>query len=265
MIRAAVTGACGRMGTLIIQNILSSGGMELSAAFDITNIGLDVGEATGSGRLGVPVSDPGDMETVIKETNTQVVIDFTIAAAAAGNVVSAANAGANLVVGTTGFSEEQLAGMHKAIEDNEVSAVISPNFAVGVNIFWELLKEAAGYLDGFDVEIIEAHHNKKKDAPSGTAVKAAQVVNEVLGGREYVYGRQGLAPRGDEIGIHAVRGGDVVGDHTVMFFGDGERIEVKHQAHSRQAFAGGAVRAALWVMEQGAGVYGMADVLGLNK
>ncbi len=265
MIRTAVTGACGRMGTLIIQNILDSGDMELSAAFDITNIGMDVGEAIGTGHLGVPVSDPADIQTVIKETGTQVVIDFTIAAAAAGNVVRAANAGANLVVGTTGFSEEQTRQMHQAIRDNGVAAVISPNFAVGVNIFWELLKEAAGSLDGFDVEIIEAHHNKKKDAPSGTAVKAAQVISEVLGGREYVYGRQGLAPRGDEIGIHAVRGGDVVGDHTVMFFGDGERIEVRHQAHSRQAFAGGAVRAAHWVMEQEAGVYGMADVLGLGK
>jgi 4-hydroxy-tetrahydrodipicolinate reductase len=265
MIRTAVTGACGRMGTLIIQNILDSGDMELSAAFDIANTGMDVGEAIGTGRLDVPVSDPADMQTVIKDTDTQVVIDFTIAVAAVGNVVKAANAGANLVVGTTGFSEEQMQKMHQAIRDNEVAAVISPNFAVGVNIFWELLKEAAGSLDGFDVEIIEAHHNKKKDAPSGTAVKAAQVISDVLGGREYVYGRQGIAPRGNEIGIHAVRGGDVVGDHTVLFFGDGERIEIRHQAHSRQAFAGGAVRAAQWIMEQGAGVYGMADILGLGK
>ncbi|MCD4798974.1 MAG: 4-hydroxy-tetrahydrodipicolinate reductase, partial [Methanosarcinales archaeon] len=211
MLSTAVTGACGRMGTLIIQNILDSGDMELSAAFDITNIGMDVGEAIGTRHLGVPVSDPADMETVIKDTGTQVVIDFTIAMAATGNVVSAANAGANLVVGTTGFSEEQTRQMHQAISDNGVAAVISSNFAVGVNIFWELLKEAAGSLDGFDVEIIEVHHNQKKDAPSGTAVKAAQVISDVLGGREYVYGRQGLAPRGDEIGIHAVRGGDVVG------------------------------------------------------
>ncbi len=265
MIRAAVTGACGRMGTLIIQNILAAQDMELSAAFDITKTGMDVGEAIGSGQLGVPVSNPDDMKNVIRDTGTQVVIDFTIAVAAAGNVVRAANAGANLVVGTTGFSEEQMQQMQQAISENGVAAVISPNFAVGVNIFWELLKEAAGKLDGFDVEIMEVHHNMKKDAPSGTAVKAAEVINDMLGGRDYVYGRQGIAPRGDEIGIHAVRGGDVVGDHTVMFFGDGERIEIRHQAHSRQAFAGGAVRAAGWVMEQSAGVYGMADVLGLGK
>jgi 4-hydroxy-tetrahydrodipicolinate reductase len=264
MIRAAVTGVCGRMGALIVNNILSSENMELSAGFDITNIGMDVGEVIGTGNLGVPVSDPTDMESVIRESGTQVVIDFTIAAAAAENVVKAANAGSNLVVGTTGFSDEQIERMHEAISDNKVSAVISPNFAVGVNIFWELLEEAAQHLEGFDVEIIEAHHNMKKDAPSGTAVKAAQVINKVLGGREYVYGRQGLAPRGDEIGIHAIRGGDVVGDHTVMFFGDGERIEIRHQAHSRQAFAGGAVRAARWVMEQPPGVYGMDDVLGLK-
>ncbi|MDF1532682.1 MAG: 4-hydroxy-tetrahydrodipicolinate reductase [ANME-2 cluster archaeon] len=265
MIRAAVTGACGRMGTLIIQNILAAQDIELSAAFDITNLGMDVGEAVGSGQMGVPVSNPDDMENVIKDSLTQVVIDFTIATASAGNVVRATNAGANLVVGTTGFNEEQMRQMRHAISDNGVAAVISPNFAVGVNIFWELLREAAGKLEGFDVEIMEVHHNKKKDAPSGTAVKAAQVINDVLGGREYVYGRKGIAPRGDEIGIHAVRGGDVVGDHTVMFFGDGERIEVRHQAHSRQAFAGGAIRAAMWVMGQPPGVYGMADVLGLGK
>lgn len=264
MIRAAVTGACGRMGTLIIRNILAKHDMELSAAFDIANIGMDVGEAIGSGQLGVPVSDPDNMEKVIRDSRTQIVIDFTVAAASAVNVVRAANAGANLVVGTTGFNEAQMRQMRQAINDNGVAAVISPNFAVGVNIFWELLKEAAGKLDGFDVEIMEVHHNKKKDAPSGTAMKAAQVINDMLGGREYVYGRQGIAPRSDEIGIHAVRGGDVVGDHTVMFFGDGERIEVRHQAHSRQAFAGGAVRAAGWVMVQPAGVYGMADVLGLG-
>lgn len=253
------------MGALIVNNILSSENMELSAGFDITNIGMDVGEVIGTGNLGVPVSGPDDMESVIRDSGTQVVIDFTIAAAAAENVVKAASAGSDLVMGTTGFSDEQVERMHVAIADNKVSAVISPNFAVGVNIFWELLEEAARHLEGFDVEIIEIHHNMKKDAPSGTAVKAAQVINKVLGGREYVYGRQGLAPRGDEIGIHAIRGGDVVGDHTVLFFGDGERIEIRHQAHSRQAFAGGAVRAARWLMDQPPGVYGMDDVLGLKS
>lgn len=263
MIHAAVTGVCGRMGALIATNIVHSGDLKLTAGFDIINVGMDVGEVTGTGHLGVPVSDPTDMGPVIKDTGTRVVIDFTIAAAAAENVVKAAYSGSNLVVGTTGFSDDQIEEMHAAIADNKVSAVISPNFAVGVNIFWELLVEAARHLDGFDVEIIETHHNQKKDAPSGTAVKAAQVINEVLGAREYVYGRHGLAPRRDEIGIHAVRGGDVVGDHAVLFLGDGERIEIRHQAHSRQAFAGGAVRAARWVMDQPPGVYGMADVLGL--
>jgi 4-hydroxy-tetrahydrodipicolinate reductase len=264
MIRTAVTGACGRMGTLIINNILHSNDMEFVGAIDIANVGMDVGEIIGTGHLDVPVSHPGDIGALIKNTGIQVVIDFTIAAAATENVVHAANTGANLVIGTTGFSDDQLARMHKAIQDNQVAAVISPNFAVGVNIFWTLLEEAARYLDGFDVEIIEAHHNMKKDAPSGTALRAADVINNVLGGRKYVYGRQGLAPRGDEIGIHALRGGDVVGDHTVLFFGDGERIEIRHQAHSRQAFAGGAVRAARWIVKQPPGIYGMADVLGLS-
>jgi 4-hydroxy-tetrahydrodipicolinate reductase len=262
MIKAAVTGACGRMGTLIIDNIMAANDIELTAAFDIIHIGTDVGEVTRLGNFGIPVSDPSDMISVIKKTNTNVVIDFTIALAAVENITRAADAGANLVVGTTGFDDDQMSIMHQVIHDEKVSAVISPNFSVGVNIFWRLLKEAAGSLDGFDIEIIEVHHNKKMDAPSGTAVKAAEVINNVIGDRELIYGRRGLLPRKDEIGIHALRGGDVVGDHTVMFLGDGERVEIRHQAHSRQAFAGGALRAARWIMNQPPGIYGMADVLG---
>ncbi|MDL5502021.1 MAG: 4-hydroxy-tetrahydrodipicolinate reductase, partial [Candidatus Methanoperedens sp.] len=138
------------------------------------------------------------------------------------------------------------------------------NFSIGVNVFWGLLAEAAKRLDDYDIEIIEAHHNQKKDAPSGTAMKAAEVISNTLGGKELVYGRHGIAPRHKEIGIHAVRGGDIVGDHTVLFAGDGERIEIKHQAHSRQAFAKGAVTAALWVSKAQPGIYEMADVLGIK-
>ncbi|MCD4845588.1 MAG: 4-hydroxy-tetrahydrodipicolinate reductase [Methanosarcinales archaeon] len=263
MIRVAVTGACGKMGILLIDNILSANDLELVAAFDIVNIGDDVGDVNRFEHLDILISDPADMVSVIENTNTDVVIDFTIAAASAENIIKVAKAGANLVVGTTGFTEDQITMIHRTIKDKKISAIISPNFAVGVNVFWKLLEEAAGYLGDFDIEIIEAHHNQKKDAPSGTAVKAAEVINKVVGGRDLIYGRQGLSPRGDEIGIHAIRGGDVVGDHTVLFFGDGERVEIRHQAHSRQAFAGGAINTLRWLMSQPPGIYSMADFLNL--
>jgi len=264
MIKIAVTGACGRMGGLIIENVLKSDNQELVSAIDITNIGKDIGEIKGFGKLGVPVDDANDIASALEKSKPDVLIDFTIANASVKNVVEGANHKINLVVGTTGFTREQRAVMESAIKENSVSAVISPNYSIGVNVFWGLIAEAAKRLDDFDVEIMEVHHNQKKDAPSGTAVKAAEIISKTLGGKEYVYGRQGLAPRGKEIGIHAVRGGDIVGDHTVLFAGDGERIEIKHQAHSRQAFAKGAVKAAGWVAGVKSGIYDMRDVLGIE-
>ncbi|WP_292462034.1 4-hydroxy-tetrahydrodipicolinate reductase [Methanolobus sp.] len=263
MINIAITGASGKMGKLILSNILKTEGVRLSAAFDLVNIGEDVGETAQLGSLNVPISDVKDIESVLKSSDTDVLVDFTIAGATVVNAPKAAACGVNLVIGTTGFTAEQKATIEDAILKNNVAGIISPNYAVGVNVFFRILKEAARYLGEMDVEIIEAHHNQKKDAPSGTAKKAAEVISEALGGKEYVYGREGLAPRGREIGIHAVRGGDIVGDHTVLFAGDGERIEIKHQAHSRQAFAGGAVKAAVWIARANPGIYTMEDILGL--
>lgn len=264
MIKVAVTGACGRMGMLIIENILKSGDMKLVTAIDVTNTGKDIGEVMRQGKLDVRVGDAKDIDNILEKSKPDVLIDFTIAEAAVKNVTASARKKVNLVVGTTGFTQEQRKLMEDAIKSNGVAAVIAPNFSIGVNVFWGLLAEAAKRLSDFDIEIIEAHHNQKKDAPSGTAVKAAEVISKTLGGKELVYGRQGISPRKKEIGIHAVRGGDIVGDHTVLFAGDGERIEIKHQAHSRQAFAKGAVKAAEWVCSARPGVYEMADVLGIK-
>lgn len=264
MIKIAVTGACGKMGGLIIENLLKSGDLKLVSAIDVTNIGKDIGEVMRTAKLDIPVTDANDIENVLKRSKPDVLIDFTIAQAAVKNVTACAGNKVNLVVGTTGFTPQQRATIDKAIKENDIAAVITPNFSIGVNVFWGLLAEAAKRLGDYDIEIIEAHHNQKKDAPSGTAVKAAEIISNTLGGKELVYGRQGLAPRKKEIGIHAVRGGDIVGDHTVLFAGDGERIEIKHQAHSRQAFAKGAVRAALWVSKAKPGIYEMADVLGIK-
>ncbi len=264
MIKIAVTGACGRMGGLIIENILKSRDLKLVCALDVTNIGKDIGEVMRTGKLNVPVDDANKIDAALDRSKPDVLIDFTIAGAAVKNVIASAGKKVNLVVGTTGFTPEQKALMEKAIKENGVAAVISPNFSIGVNVFWGLLAEAAKRLSDYDIEIIEAHHNQKKDAPSGTAVKAAEVISKTLGGKELVYGRHGLSPRKQEIGIHAVRGGDIVGDHTVLFAGDGERIEIKHQAHSRQAFARGAVTAAAWVSSAKPGIYEMKDVLGIK-
>lgn len=264
MIRIAVTGACGRMGRLIIDNILNSDDLELASAIDITSIGKDIGEVMGIGKLNVMVDNAKDINTVLGRSKPHVLIDFTTAETAVDNIVAAARNKIKPVVGTTGFTGEQRALMESVVRENNIAAVISPNFSIGVNVFWGLIAEAARRLDGYDIEIIEAHHNQKKDAPSGTANKAAEIISAVLGGRDCIYGRHGLAPRGMEIGIHAVRGGDIVGDHTVLFAGDGERIEIKHQAHSRQAFAKGAVRAARWVSGASPGIYEMKDVLGIK-
>ena len=246
------------MGTLVIQEASRIEGMELVAGLD----------AVGAGKPlpgGVLVKDASQLEQVLKETRPDVLIDFTIAKAAVKNVCTAASLGVDLVVGTTGISSEQHSEMREAIEGN-VAAVITPNFSVGVNLFWKLVADAAAALKGydFDIEIIEAHHNQKKDAPSGTALATLEAIRRARGESdlsEVVYGRNGIMPRGKEIGVHAVRAGDIVGDHTVLLAGPGERLEIRHQAHSRAAFASGAVRAATWVVGRKPGIYGMADVL----
>lgn len=263
MTRVALVGACGRMGSLIIRRVLATEGMEVSAAFDLVNIGKDIGEVVGVGKLDVPVSDSKDLAAVLKESKTDVLVDFTIAAATAVNAPIAAEAGVNLIIGTTGLSAEQKTNITEAVIKNNVAAVISSNYSIGVGVFFKLIRDATRYLgEDYDVEILEAHHNQKKDAPSGTAVTAAEIISKELGGREYAYGREGICPRGKEIGIHAIRGGDIVGDHTVMYIGNSERIEIRHQAHSREIFVGGAVLAAGWVVNQKKGVvYEMADVL----
>lgn len=253
MTRIAITGAFGRMGALIIQEAAKIKDMRLVAGLDVAGIGNALPG-------GIIVRDATELEAALKECNADVLIDFTIANAAVNNVCTAASLGIDLVVGTTGFSEQQHSQMKKAIEGH-VAAVITPNFSLGVNIFWKLVADAAAALKDYDIEIIEAHHNQKKDAPSGTALATVQAIKRALGEKEIVYGRKGVMPRGREIGVHAVRGGDIVGDHTVLFAGSGERLEIKHQAHSRTSFASGAVRAAEWVVGKEPGIYSMADVL----
>ncbi len=231
MIKVAVSGASGRMGRLILDRIAREEGMEAVAGFDI---------------VGDDVIPPERMAETLKERNVDVLIDFTVADAAVLNAITAARCGVNLVIGTTGFSEEDLSKMRSEIM-GRVAAVISPNFSVGVNLLWRLIRDAAEVLEGYDIAIIEAHHRTKRDAPSGTALRAAKVLEQA--------GRR-------DVEIHAIRGGDIVGDHTVVFAGTGERLEITHRAQSRDAFVNGVIRAVRWIQGKPSGVYSMDDVMG---
>ena len=256
MTRIAVTGALGKMGTMVIQETSKATDMQLVAGFDVIGVGKPL-------MGGVQVTDAVELKSKLAETKPDVLIDFTVAAASVENVCTAAGLGIDLVVGTTGFSPDQHSRMRSAIMGN-VAAVITPNFSIGVNLFWKLVSEAAKALKDYDIEIIEAHHNQKKDAPSGTALAIVEVIKNAVGDVNVVHGREGMGLRGKEIGVHAVRGGDIVGDHTVLFAGSGERLEIKHQAHSRTALASGAAKAAQWVVNKEPGIYSMADVLELR-
>ncbi|MDX1434231.1 MAG: 4-hydroxy-tetrahydrodipicolinate reductase [Gammaproteobacteria bacterium] len=265
-VRIAVAGAGGRMGRAIAGAARESDGVRLAAALEAPGspfLGQDVGLLAGIGAIGVEIGDSlqalGDQFDVL--------VDFTVADAAVANVRACRECGKRAVIGTTGFSAEQRA---RIAEDAEhVALVLAPNMSVGVNVCFELLEIAARALgDSVDVEIIEAHHRHKVDAPSGTAVRMGEIVAGALG-RDLaecaVYGREGHTGERDRatIGFETVRAGDIVGEHTVMFAGTGERVEITHRASSRLNFAHGALRAARWVVGRDAGLYDMRDVLGL--
>lgn len=253
MTRIAVAGALGRMGTNIGRLVDEAPDLELVG-------GVDLMEGLFFGKTVVPSAR---LDAFLKEKKPDVLIDFTVAAAAVENIKAAAANNVALVVGTTGFSPEQRDVIRGAVEGN-VPAVISSNFSVGVNIFWKLVREAARQLGDYDIEVTEAHHRHKKDAPSGTAKTILEILDQELGNREKVYGRVGDALRKEgEIGVHAVRGGDIVGDHSVLFAGNYECIEVSHRAYDRAVFAQGAVRAARWVAGKEPRIYSMQEVLGL--
>ena len=267
MIRIAVTGAAGRMGKTLIEAIASHPDTELTAALerpDSSLVGADAGELAGIGRNGVTVA--GDLAAVINDFD--VLIDFTIPAASAANARLCAEHGKKLVLGTTGFNDEQKAVIAAVTERTAVCQ--ASNFSTGVNLCFKLLDMAARVLgDDVDIEIYEAHHRHKIDAPSGTALSMGEVVANALGRdlqQVAVYGREGQtgARQRDTIGFATVRAGDIVGDHTVMFAADGERVEITHKASSRMSFARGAVRAAHWLAARPPGHYDMQDVLGLH-
>lgn len=262
MTRMVVTGIAGRMGTQIVHSIRETDG----ARFVAGTVRRHGPAQEVSGQLGLPVVD--NLEAALSR-GVDVVIDFTSPEATVEHVAICRKAGTAMVIGTTGLSADQKKALDEAA--GEIPIVFAPNMSVGVNLLFRIASEAAHVLgQGYDVEIVEAHHRHKKDAPSGTALRLAEVVADSLGRdleKEACYARQGVVgerPKG-QIGIQTVRGGDVVGEHTLFFLGDGERLELTHRASSRGAFSEGAVRAGIWVAGRDPGLYDMQDVLGFGS
>ncbi|MCP5324887.1 MAG: 4-hydroxy-tetrahydrodipicolinate reductase [Oceanospirillaceae bacterium] len=266
MTRIAIMGAAGRMGRVLIEATNAADGAELGAALVLADdgmLGADAGDIAGLGKK-LNVKAVADLKAVVNDFD--VLIDFTAPAATMANVAFCREHGKGIVIGTTGLSEEQKAALKTAAADTRI--VFAPNYSVGVNLCLNLLRMAASIMgNDSDIEVIEMHHRHKVDAPSGTALRMGEVVAETLGWdlkEVAVYGREGYtgARPQKQIGFETIRGGDVVGDHTVMFATEGERVEITHKAQSRMTFAKGAVRAAKWLQNQPAGLYDMQDVLG---
>jgi 4-hydroxy-tetrahydrodipicolinate reductase len=269
MLRTVITGVPGRMGSTLLRLARGSPGLTIvgaTARKGSAAVGQDAGLAARlSDPLGLAVVD--DLGKAI-DAGAQVVIDFTSAEASVEHARLCADRGVPMVIGSTGFSPQTRSEVAAATAS--IPVVLAPNTSVGVNVVIQVAAELARVLgDGFDVEVLETHHKMKKDAPSGTALRLAEVLAQALGrtSDDLVYARKGwLGARNPrEIGVQALRGGDVVGEHTVFFFGEGERVELTHRATSRDQFAKGALRAANWVVAQHPGLYDMADVLGLKR
>ena len=268
MTRIAITGAAGRMGRILIEAVDAAEDAQVGAAIVLPNdpmVGVDVGAIAGLGK-NLNVIAVTDVAAAVD--GFDVLIDFTAPEATMANVETCRKAGKKIVIGTTGLDDAQKAGLEAAAKD--MGIVFAPNYSVGVNLCLNLLRMAASVMgEDSDIEVIEMHHRHKVDAPSGTALRMGEVVAETMGwdlkevacyGRE---GQTGARPH-KQIGFETIRGGDVVGDHTVMFATDGERVEVTHKAQSRMTFAKGAVRAAKWIGAQENGLYDMQDVLGFQ-
>lgn len=265
MTTVAITGAAGRMGRTLVEGITASDDLTLGAAFERADsdfIGTDAGELAGVGRLGVPVTaDAASAEF-------DVLVDFSVPAATLAMLEHCVAAHRGMVIATTGFDEAGLAAIEAASE--RIPILMAPNMSLGVNLVFRLIEMAAKAIgDQTDIEILEAHHRHKIDAPSGTAVRMGEIVAEALGRdlkKDAIYGREGItgARKDSTIGFATVRAGDIVGEHTVMFAGPGERIEITHRASSRSNFAQGALAGARFLAGKTSGRFDIGDVLGLD-
>ncbi|MFP5460181.1 MAG: 4-hydroxy-tetrahydrodipicolinate reductase [Gammaproteobacteria bacterium] len=266
MMKIAVAGASGRMGRMLVEAVLEAPDAELSGALDIAGspaLGRDAGDFLGR-VTGVRITDSLDEAL----SGADALIDFTRPEGTLRHLEACAARGVRMVIGTTGFDEDGKAAIARAAQ--RIGVVFAPNMSVGVNVTFKLLETAARILaEGYDIEIIEAHHRHKVDAPSGTALRMGEVIADALGRdlkQVAVYGREGVTGERDPstIGFATVRGGDIVGDHTVLFAGIGERIEITHRSASRVTYAHGSLRACRFLAGRQAGLFDMQDVLGLR-
>jgi len=268
ILKIGIVGAGGRMGRQLIAAVKQAEGVELGAAFEragSTFVGADAGELAGIGALGITVSDSLEGE----KDNFDLLIDFTRPEGTLAHLAFCMEHHKNMVIGTTGFDENGKKAIAQAAE--KIGIVFASNYSVGVNLVFKLLEKAAKVMGDYcDIEIIEAHHRHKVDAPSGTALSMGEHIAKTLG-RDLkthgVFAREGITGerRRDEIGFSTIRAGDVVGEHTVWFADEGERVEIAHKASSRMTFANGAVRAAKWLSGKSKGLFDMTDVLDLNN
>ena len=267
MMKIAIAGATGRMGKMLIEAVLNCTDAELVGALEHEScplLGEDAGAFLGK-KTGVAITS--DISKTL--TDAEFLIDFTRPEGTMAHLAVAQKTSTKMIIGTTGLSPEQIDGLKKASAN--LAIVFAPNMSVGVNATFKLLEIAAKMLnEGYDIEIVEAHHRHKVDAPSGTALRMGEVIADALGEKlddVAVYAREGHTGerKAGSIGFATIRGGDIVGDHTVLFAGEGERIEISHKSSSRQSYAQGSLRAARFLRGQSSGLYDMQDVLGLRK
>lgn len=273
MIKLLIFGPSGSMGKLITELALDDEEIEIVAACDIKNIGEELGSrVTRKDPKNIKIRDVRNLQEVIQMTEPDVAIDFTVAEATEKNCLICVENGIKCVIGTTAMSQKFLDKFEKLVKENKAPAIISPNMATGVNVFFKIAGILAKYLSDWDIEIIEAHHHRKIDVPSGTALKAGKIISDSLEsdfetiakfGRERGLNKRSVGAK-NEIGIHSIRAGDIIGDHIVLYAGTGERIELKHQAHTRLCFATGAIKAIKFIANASENrIYSTAEVLGL--
>lgn len=276
MIKVAIAGVDGNMGGILAKDVLKDEDLKLVAGFTMPespNEGKDIGAFHGWNPINVPITSIEKLTNVLQKTKPDVYVDFTTVHSTEKNCIIVADHKVKCVIGTTALSPEFLRKFEKSVKQNGICAVISPNMSLGVNILFKLSEDLAKLLPTYDIEIIEAHHNRKQDVPSGTAMKLAEIIASTLNKNiEEIgsFGRaKGITPRKtgpDEIGIHSIRAGDIVGEHTILFGGPGETLEIIHRAHSRECFATGTLMAVKFLVQQGqpGQIYSMQDVLGIE-
>lgn len=269
-----ILGPTGSMGKLITELALKDKEIDVVAACGVEQIGTSLNSIVSmEDPNNITISKIDNLEKIIQETRPDVVVDFTLAKATEKNCLICVRKGVRCVIGTTALSQEFLLEFEKIVREKKVPAVISPNMATGMNVFFEIAKKLSQHLKDWDIEIIETHHHRKIDAPSGTALKIGKLIGDAINsdfdkivkyGRAKGPNKRELGAK-NEIGMHSIRAGDIVGDHIVLFAGTGERIELKHQAHNRYCFAEGAIKAIKYVFRQSeARIYSMKEVLSIN-